>query len=66
MVLLMINETAQYIGTTIATSTSPMWMKLLAMAGILWLIQTFAHTGINIIYFCAYIYGFIKWFLRKI
>ncbi len=61
----MINENAQYVGTSIATTPAPLWMKLLAIAGVIWILQTLAHTGINLIYFFAYVYGFIKWFIKK-
>lgn len=51
--------------TAIAQAPAPVWMKLLAFAGALWLFQTTFKTGVNIVYILAYIVGFFRWLYMK-
>ena len=42
-----------------------LWIRLLALVGLLWLAQTTLKTGINVVYAFAYLYGIGKWALKK-
>lgn len=39
----------------------PWWFILLALIGVIYLINTVFSTGVNLVYLLAYIYGFFKW-----
>lgn len=61
----MINETMTNITTQITAPGIPPWIQILALFGILFIIQMVFKTGINLIYAGAYIYGFFKYLIDK-
>jgi len=62
----MLNETIVETLNAITPTGVVWWMKLLAICGFIWLLQTLFKTGIVLVYVIAYIIGFFKWIIKKI
>jgi hypothetical protein len=47
--------------SAIASAPVPLWIKFLAFFGAIYLFNVVFKTGINLVYFGAYIIGLVKW-----
>ena len=62
-----INETiSRVMEEVLQEPSSPLWIRLLAFVGLLWLLQTIGKTGINFVYLGAYIFGLFKFLYIKL
>ena len=61
----MLNETIAQAMTQITAPSIPLWISILALFGIIFLVQSLFKSGINIVYAGAYIYGFFKYVYNK-
>jgi hypothetical protein len=62
----MLNETIVETMNAITPSGTIWIIKVLAIFGMFWLLQTLFKTGVNIVYLIAYIIASIGWLRRKI
>lgn len=60
-----LNETITQAITQVTAPSIPLWISILALFGIIFLIQTLVKSGINIVYAGAYVYGFFKYLREK-
>lgn len=44
----------------------PFWIKLFAIIGVVWVLNTVFKSGISFIHLIAYVVGFVKWVIHKI
>lgn len=56
-----LNETVVAMLADITTTGTPWWLTFLALAGLFYLLNTAAKTGVNVVYLIAYAVGAIKW-----
>lgn len=66
----MLNETMiYYVNATavgIAQTDTSIWVKLLAILGLVFISRMMFSLSLNVVYLIAYIYGFLKWLIIKV
>jgi hypothetical protein len=62
----MINESISAVTHLIVDAPVSIWFKMLALMGVVYLINSVAKTGINVINIIFYVIGFIKFIVNKI
>lgn len=62
----MLNETIVEMVNALTPAGVIWWIKVLAIIGFIWLVQTIFKSGVHLVYLIAYIYGTIVWLVDKI
>lgn len=61
----MLNETITQTISQVTAPGIPLWISILALFGIIFLVQSLFKSGVSIVYAGAYVYGLIKYFRNK-